>query len=72
MLADEPRYAEFKAYRKREVWVYERLVNAVGGNDYWSRSVTRPDVLLADLVKIFHPSLVPEHRFEWYIQVPSK
>ena len=30
-------------------------------NDYWSRSVSHPDLVLADLVKIFHPTLVPEH-----------
>jgi iron complex transport system substrate-binding protein len=72
MLADEPRYAEFNAFRHGQVWVYERLLNASGGNDYWSRSVTRPDLLLADLIKIFHPDLVPEHRFEWYLQVPSR
>ena len=62
MIADEPRYAEFKAFRHGQVWVYERLASAGGANDYWSRSVTRPDLLLADLVKIFHPSLVPDHR----------
>jgi len=72
MIADEPRYAEFKAYRQGQVWVYERLVNATGGNDYWSRSVTRPDLLLADLIKILHPNLLPEHSFEWYIRVPSR
>jgi iron complex transport system substrate-binding protein len=72
MVADEPRYAEFKAFRHRQVWVYERLVNAGGANDYWSRSVTRPDLLLADLVTIFHPGLVPDHRLEWYVQVPSR
>jgi iron complex transport system substrate-binding protein len=72
MLADEPRYAAFDAFRNGQVWVYERLQNAAGGNDYWSRSVTRPDRLLVDLVKIFHPDLVPEHQLTWYIQVPAK
>jgi iron complex transport system substrate-binding protein len=72
MLADEPRYAVFDAYRRGQVWVYERLQNAAGADDYWSRSVTRPDLLLADLVKIFHPDLVPEHELTWYIQVPAK
>jgi iron complex transport system substrate-binding protein len=72
MVAEEPRYAEFKAFRHGHVWVYERLLTASGGNDYWSRSVTRPDLLLADLIKIFHPDLVPEHSFEWYLQVPSR
>jgi hypothetical protein len=29
-------------------------------------------VVLADLVKIFHPSFVAEHQFEWYMQVPAR
>src|SRR6185503_18198343 len=61
MLADEPRYAEFKAFRNGQVWVYERRVNASGANDYWSGSVTRPDLVLADLIKIFHPRLMSDH-----------
>jgi iron complex transport system substrate-binding protein len=71
MLDDEPRYAEFKAYRDRRVWVYERRLTPAGGNDYWTRSITHPDLVLADLVKIFHPELVPDHLFEWYMKVPE-
>ena len=37
MLEDEPRYAEFKAYRQGQVWVYERRLTPDGSNDYWSR-----------------------------------
>ena len=40
-----------------QVWVYERRQTPAGANDYWSRSVTHPDLVLADLVKIFHPRL---------------
>jgi iron complex transport system substrate-binding protein len=72
MLEDEPRYAAFKAYRERRVWVYERRITATGANDYWSRSVSHPDLVLADLVKIFHPALVPDHGFEWYMPVPAR
>ena len=72
MLDDEPRYAAFKAYRKGQVWVYERRQTPAGANDYWSRSVTHPDLLLADLVKIFHPRLMTEHAFEWYMPVPQR
>jgi iron complex transport system substrate-binding protein len=71
MLEDEPRYAGFKAYRRGQVWVYERRMTARGGNDYWSRSITHPDIALADLVKIFHPELLPGHVLEWYMQVPE-
>ena len=72
MLEDEPRYAELKAYRQGQVWVYERRQTSTGANDYWSRSVTHPDLILADLVKIFHPSLLPGRPFEWYMRVPAR
>ncbi len=72
MLDDEPRYAAFKAYRQGQVWVYERRQTPTGGNDYWSRSVTHPDIVLADLVKMFHPALAADHAFEWYMTVPVR
>jgi iron complex transport system substrate-binding protein len=72
MVKDEPRYGEFKAYRTGQVWVYERRVTPTGGNDYWTRAVSHPDLVLADLIKIFHPSLVPQHEFQWYLQVPAR
>ena len=71
MLRDEPRYAAFKAYRAGQVWVYERRLRASGNNEYWTRSVTHPDVVLADLVKIFHPSLATNRAFTWYTAVPK-
>jgi iron complex transport system substrate-binding protein len=71
MLDDEPRYVEFKAYRTGQVWVYERRVTPTGGNDYWSRSVTHPDLALADIVKILQPRLAQNHEFEWYMPVPA-
>lgn len=72
MLDDEPRYAAFKAYRQGQVWVYERRETPAGGNDYWSRSVTHPDLVLADLVRIFHPTLAADRAFEWYMPVPAR
>ena len=72
MLEDEPRYAEFKAYRQGQVWTYERPVTPAGGNDYWSRSVTRPDLVLSDLVKIFHPQFASGKAFEWYTKLRAR
>jgi iron complex transport system substrate-binding protein len=72
MLDQEPRYAAFKAQRTGQVWVYERRLTPTGANDYWSRSVSHPDLLLGDLIKIFHPSLMADRSFEWYIAVPAR
>jgi iron complex transport system substrate-binding protein len=71
MVEQEPRYTAFKAFREGRVWVYERRQTSSGANDYWSRSVTHPDLVLADLIKIFHPGLAPDHAFEWYMPVPG-
>jgi iron complex transport system substrate-binding protein len=71
MIQQEPRFSAFKAYREGQVWVYERRQTPSGANDYWARSVTHPDIVLADLIKIFHPALARDHSFEWYMPVPG-
>ena len=72
MLSEEPRYKQFKPYKTGNVWLYNRLTNEYGGYDYWSRGVTRPDLILGDLIKIFHPDLAKDHEFVWYKQVPAE
>jgi iron complex transport system substrate-binding protein len=57
MRIEEERYREFRPYRSGQIWFYNKRVNPDGGNDYWSRGTTRPDLILADLIKIFHPDL---------------
>lgn len=70
MLALDPRYAEFAAFRQDNVWTNNAKVNADGGNDFWERGVARPDLVLADLVTILHPDAAGDHELEFYRQVP--
>ena len=42
----------------------------VGANDYWERGTARPDLVLADFLKIFHPDLVPDHEFVFHRRLP--
>ena len=72
MLAEEQRYRQFKPFQRGTVWLYNRIVSENGGNDYWSRGITRPDLILGDLIKIFHPDLAKDHEFVWYKQVPAE
>jgi iron complex transport system substrate-binding protein len=72
MLSEEQRYRQFQAFRRGNVWLYNRIVNENGGYDYWSRGITRPDLILADLIKIFHPQLAQDHEFIWYKQVAAE
>ncbi len=70
LLAADPRYRGFAALQANHVFSPTAKVNAQGGNDYWQSGVANPDLILADLVKIFHPELVPDHQFVYYRQLP--
>ncbi len=72
MVKDEPRYGFFKAFKTGQVWVYERRMTDSGANDYWVSAVAHPDLVLADLVKIFHPKLAAAHDFQWYLPLPPR
>jgi len=37
-----------------------------GGNDFWESGVIHPDLILKDLIFIFHPELLPNHQFYYY------
>ena len=37
-----------------------------GGSDFWESGVVRADVVLADLVRILHPELLPDHQLYYY------
>ena len=37
-----------------------------GGSDYWESGVMNPDLILRDLVKIFHPGALPSDTLVYY------
>ena len=63
--ADE-RYTDFAAFQAGNVWNNNKHQNANGGNDYYESAVAHPDAVLADLIAIFHPELLPDHAFVYY------
>ncbi|WP_217428123.1 ABC transporter substrate-binding protein [Microlunatus speluncae] len=67
---DEPRLAEFAAYKSGQVWSPSKQLNEAGGNNYFELGVLRPDLTLADLVAITHPDLLPDHPFTFYQRLP--
>jgi iron complex transport system substrate-binding protein len=69
---DDPRYQAFKPFRLGQVWVPNRVKNANGGLDFFERGVARPDLVLGDLIKVFHPDLAPDHHYVFYVQLPKK
>ena len=68
---DDPRLGKLTAIQNGNVWTFTKRMTPGGGNDYWQSGVVRPDLVLADLVAILHPELMPNHTFTYYEQVPK-
>jgi len=69
ILAKDARFEDFKSYQSNAIYNNNRRTNASGGNDFWESGVVHPELLLADLIKIFHPQLVPDHSLHYYQKV---
>lgn len=61
MKQTDERYADFKAYKDKKV-LYCNLRNTA----FYEGSTVEPEVVLADLIHIFHPTLLPNHRPVYY------
>lgn len=55
----DERYALFQSFRLGNVYAYTNRVTPQGGNDFWESAVAKPDELLSDFIKAFHPELLP-------------
>lgn len=61
----DSKYRLFKAFKEGRVYNTNKRTNATGGNDYWEGAVARPDLLLSDMIKVFHPDLLPDAGFTY-------
>ena len=69
MKASYPNYAWFDAFKKGNVYAYNKRMNAKGSNDYFEQGILRPDIILNDLGKIFYPNLFPTYDLYFYQQL---
>ena len=66
VLARDVRYADFNAFKNNHIYSYNNRMNAQGANDYWESGAVNPHLVLADLIRIIHPELLPEHELIYY------
>lgn len=70
--SQDARYALFRAFREGRVWDNDRIRCGDGGRDFFETGAARPDLVLADLIAILHPELLPGHALRWYRNVPAR
>lgn len=69
ILAQDSRYSDFKAYKSGKMYSYNNRVNEKGSNDFFESGNMNPQTVLADMIRIFHPELLPEHQLVYYKQI---
>ncbi|MEQ8339071.1 MAG: ABC transporter substrate-binding protein [Cyclobacteriaceae bacterium] len=70
-LADQDsRYAQFDAFKHDQIYNYSKRIGAKGGYDIFESGYARPDRVLADMIKIIHPELLPDYETYYFEQLP--
>lgn len=64
------RYTQFSAFNDKKLFNYDNRLNEFGGNDFFESAYSRPDLVLADLIHILHPELLPDYRPVYYRHLP--
>jgi len=58
MTNSNPHYAEFEAFKNKNVYSFSGKKVKTGGILYYELAPNRPDIVLKDIVKILHPELL--------------
>lgn len=66
LLSYDERYGLFKACQNNQLYNNNKIQNALGYSNYWETGITHPEDVLADLIAIFSPTLMPNHEFIYY------
>ncbi len=64
-----PHYKQFSAFKHKKIYSMALTKGANGGTVFYELGPLRPDVVLKDLIKIFHPELLPNYKPFFYKQL---
>ncbi len=62
----DDRYTQFESFQKGKVYTFSNTRGPTGGMEYFELGYTRPDLILKDLIKIFHSNLLPDYQLYFY------
>jgi len=57
ILGVEKRLIDFEAVKNKNVYNNNNRINKNGGNDFWESGIVKPDIILKDLIKLFHKDI---------------
>jgi len=69
LLEQDTRYGAFNAFKNGQIYNYHKRISPSGGYDYFESGYARPDLILADLISILHPELLPDYETYYFQRV---
>lgn len=69
LAGNNPHYTQFGAFTTKNVYTFESKMGAKGGTVYYELAPSRPDLVLKDYIKIFHPELLPDYNFTFALKL---
>lgn len=66
MMSSSSHYRGFKAFKNKKIYTFSATKGATGGLLYYELAPQRPDLVLQDLIHIFHPELLPNHELFFF------
>ncbi|MCP4313494.1 MAG: ABC transporter substrate-binding protein [Bacteroidetes bacterium] len=69
LTAFDERFGELPVVRQGSVFNNNARMSGGGGNDYWESGTVRPDLVLADLISVFHPALLADQSMFYYMKL---
>ncbi len=61
-----PHYTRFKAFQEQNIYTFSSEKGETGGVIFYELAPMRPDLVLKDLISIFHPQLLPNYTTTFY------
>ncbi|MFN2260880.1 MAG: ABC transporter substrate-binding protein [Psychroflexus sp.] len=66
LLNNNKHYAEFEAFQNKNIYTMANTKGETGGVLFYELGPNRPDLILKDLVKIFHPDLLSDYELTFF------
>ncbi len=62
LLNADPKNKLFRPVQLNQVYNFNKRTLPSGANDFWESATARPDLLLADIIAILHPDILPGYQ----------
>lgn len=62
----DPRFSGLPPVTQKNIFNNDNQLIPSGGNDFYEAGGVEPDLILADIISILHPQLLPSHQLKYY------